>query len=74
MTYFNTKYKLRTNKNIPTFYTDFHHHYMKFFKAEYENINEILNQSLWLNSFITVNNNYKYVNNWENCRITLKIA
>ncbi len=29
-----------------------------------------MNQSLWLNSSITVNNNYIYVKNWENCGIT----
>ncbi len=36
---------------------------MKFFKTEPENINEILNKSLWLNSSTTVNNNYIYVKN-----------
>ncbi len=60
---FNANHKLLTNKNIPTFYTDIHHLYMKFFKTEPENINEILNQSLWLNSSISVNNNYIYVKN-----------
>ncbi len=57
-------------KNIPTFYTDIHHLYMKFFKTEPKNINEILNQSLWLNSSITVNNNYIYVTNWGNTQGT----
>ncbi len=46
---------------------------MKFFKTEIEHINEILNQSLWINSSITVNNNYIYVKNWENCGYTKDI-
>ncbi len=50
MTYFNTNHKLLTNKKIPTFYTHIYHLYMKFFKTEHEHMNEILNQSSWLNS------------------------
>ncbi len=70
MTYLNANHNLLTNINIPTFYTDIHHLYMKFFKTEPENINEISNQSLLLNSSITINNYYIYVKNWEICGIT----
>ena len=38
---------------------------MTFYKKSPQNIAEILDQSLWLNENIKINNKYAYLKNWE---------
>ena len=64
-TYFNSNHKLLNVKEIPTFYKNIHKHFMKYFKKQPENLNEILDESLWLNEHIKIKNNYIYFKNWE---------
>ncbi len=45
---------------------DIHNLYMKLFKQKLQTINEIINQSLWLNEYIKINKRYVYIKNWEN--------
>ena len=39
---------------------------MNHFKKEPDNILQILNQSLWLNKYITVNKKFVHIKSWEN--------
>ncbi len=39
---------------------------MNHFKKESDNILRILNQSLWLNKYITVNKKSLHIKSWEN--------
>ncbi len=39
---------------------------MKLFNQKPETIKEIIDQSLWLNEYITINKHYLYFKNWEN--------
>jgi len=63
-TYFDANHQLLNKSKIPNFYKDIHSIYMKHFKKEPNNINEILNQSLWLNNNIKMNNTYIYHKHW----------
>ncbi len=42
------------------FYSDIHNFYMKHFKQTPSNLIQILNQSLWLNENLQINNKYMY--------------
>jgi hypothetical protein len=64
-TYFDANHKLLNDKPIPTFYKDIHSLFMKHFKKDPINTAEILNQSLWLNENIKMNNMYIYHKHWE---------
>ncbi len=57
--YFGAKHRLLHNENIPKFYTDIHNLYMKDKKTPTNSI-QILNQSLWLNENVKINNTYLY--------------
>ncbi len=64
--YFNANHdQLHTNKT-PTFYLDIHKEYMKHFKQTPNNISDILDQSLWPNKHITIQNKPVYWKHWQN--------
>ncbi len=64
--YFNTNHQILNKGIIPPFYKELHILYMKFFKKEPTNIKEIVNQSLWLNNNIKIDNTHIYYKHWEN--------
>ena len=68
-TYFNSNHKILNKYPIPTFYQNIHKNFMKYFKKEPENINEILNQSLWYNENIKINKQYIFLNEWDKAGI-----
>jgi hypothetical protein len=63
--YFDANHQLLSKEKIPNFYKEIHILFMKLFKKYPENINEIINQSLWLNKNLLINNNYIYHKNWN---------
>ncbi len=54
------KHRLLNKETIPKFYSDIHNLYMKDFKKTPTNLIPILNQSLWLNENLKINNTYLY--------------
>ncbi len=58
--YFGAKHRLLYKDKIPKFYSDIHNLYMKDFKKIPKNVILILNQSLWLNEKLKINNTYLY--------------
>ncbi len=58
--YFGAKHKLLHKEKIPNFYSDIHNLYMKNFKKTPKNLIQILNQSLWLNENLKINNAHLY--------------
>ncbi len=64
--YFSGNHPLLSKQPIPSFYSELHTIYMNHFKKEPDNILQILNQSLWLNKYITVNNKFLHIKSWEN--------
>ncbi len=66
-TYFDANHKLLNTNTISPSYTEIHKVYMSLFKQEPINTTKILDQSLWLNQNISINNKYVYLKkNWEN--------
>ncbi len=59
-TYFDANHKVLNTNTIPSVYTEIHKVYMSLFKQEPINTTEILDQSLWLNQNISINNKYVY--------------
>ena len=64
-TYFDSNHKILSKEYIPIFYKEIHLLFMKFFKNEPTNLNEILKQSLWLNENIKINSEYIYYKKWD---------
>jgi len=64
--YFNANHELLHTNKIPSFYLDIHKEYMKHFKQTPNNITDILDQSLWLNKHITIQNKPIYWKHWQN--------
>lgn len=54
--YFNAHQNIIKNHSIPVFYKDIHNLWMTKFKYEPSCYKEILEESLWLNKYITINN------------------
>jgi hypothetical protein len=64
-TYFSSNHNFLSSKTIPRFYTKIHDSYMKYFKKKPECLDEILDESLWLNENIKMNKEYIYIKEWE---------
>ncbi len=60
---------LKCIKEILSFYKDIHDLYMNNFKKEPTPAQDILEQSIWLNEQITVNNNCIHCKSWKNAGI-----
>ncbi len=56
--YINANHNLLSNNHIPFFNREIHSLFMKFFKKEPDNLIEILDQQLWLNKYILINNKH----------------
>ncbi len=54
---------------MPNFYIDIHNLYMSNFKKEPIATQDILEQSLWLNKYIEINNETVYWRSWINAGI-----
>ncbi len=55
--YFSANHKIFNNKNkIPSFYKDIHDLFIGNFKKEPRTAQDILEQSIWINKDITINN------------------
>ncbi len=68
--YFSANHKLlKSIKEIPSFYKDIHDLYMNNFKKEPTTAQDILEQSIWLNDPITINNKYIHWKSWKNAGI-----
>ncbi len=59
--YFSGNHPLLSKQPIPSFYLEIHTIYINHFKKEPDNILQILNQSLWLNKYITVNKTFVHI-------------
>ncbi len=56
---------LKTNTQIPKFYSDICEIYIKYFSKEPVNTTQILKQSLWFNSHISSNPDIVYIIKWS---------
>ncbi len=50
--HFSSNHRMLSNKEIPLFYKEIHTQFMKYFKQEPTNLQDILNQSIWYNNWI----------------------
>ncbi len=64
--YFSANHKLFTKEKMLNFYIDIHNLYMSNFKKELITTQYILEQSLWLNKYIEINNETVYWRSWIN--------
>lgn len=62
--YFNANQEKIKNSLIPTFYRDIHNMWMCTFKKYPTNYKEVLEESLWLNRYITSNNKTLFWKTW----------
>ncbi len=63
--FFNGNFALKSNKQIPNFYSETYNVYIKHLKKNPSNIIQILNQSLWFNAFISSNTDITFIGNWS---------
>jgi exonuclease III len=68
--FFKGNHPLTSKHLIPNFYLDIYKLYSKYFKLDPTDLTQILNQPLWANSYITVNNKSIHVKEWEDKGIT----
>ncbi len=62
--FFSANHKLFTKEKMPNFYIDKHNLYMSNFKKEPITTHDILEQSLWLNKYIEINNETVHWRSW----------